>query len=462
MNKTFLYLTALLITSFGATAQTINIEFPYFAGKTYDFKIVQGNKLIVLQNDTIPKGGKVQLTIPEKHKGYKGMALWYITNSRDGGGLDLVINNEDFSVTCLDSIPSPKSIVYENTKENIFAATNYQKQQAIFAKHDAMLYATRAYDKNHKLYPVFEKQYAVIIEAYNQYVKALKNTNLYAARFREITNITMGIGAIITQDESLKAKNINDIIVNLLDYEVLYTSNHWGGVINNWVQLQTMVLKDDSQMIKEARILLNRMPNNQIYTDFVNSLTYELTKAGKDNIIAALMPEIKAGNKLQNYNAHLSIYEKDLTGKAPNLEIIEHTDDINGHSRLAKIIDLSKMKGKHTLLVFYQSGCGPCEELMAGLKTNYKDLVAQGLEIVTVSSDLSEDVFKNAAEQFPWENKYCDLKGMGGINFENYAVIGTPTLFLIDKKGMILQKMATISEVLDWSTVKRPSERLRD
>ena len=120
------------------------------------------------------------------------------------------------------------------------------------------------------------------------------------------------------------------------------------------------------------------------------------------------------------------------------------------------------MKGKHTLLVFYQSGCGPCEELMAGLKTNYKDLVAQGLEIVTVSSDLSEDVFKNAAEQFPWENKYRDLKGMGGINFENYAVIGTPTLFLIDKKGMVLQKMATISEVLDWSTIKRPSERLRD
>lgn len=451
MHKTFLYLTGLFLVSFGATAQTINIEFPYFAGKTYDFKIVQGNKLIVLQNDTIPKGGKVQLTIPERYKGYKGMALWYITNSRDGGGLDLVINGEDFSVSCLDSIPSAKSIVYSNTKENIFGNSIYQEQQAIFAKHDAMLYATRAYDKSHALYPVFDKEYTVILEAYDHYVKKLKNTNLYAARFREITNITMGIGTIITQEEDLKAQNINNQIVNQLDYEVLYTSNHWGGIINSWVQLQTMVLKDDEQMIKEARTLLNRMPNKQIYTDFVNSLTYELTKAGKDNIIAALMPEIKVGNKLQNYNAHLSIYEKDLTGKAPNLEIIEHTDDINGHSQVEKTIDLSKMKGKHTLLVFYQSGCGPCEELMAGLKTNYKELVAQGLEIVSLSSDLSEDVFKNAAAQFPWENKYCDLKGMSGINFENYAVLGTPTLFLLNNKGEVLQKMATISEVLEWS-----------
>jgi len=452
MNKTFIYLIALLITSFGATAQTIHLEFPYFAGKTYDFKIVQGNELIVLQNDTIPKGGKVQLTIPEKYKGYKGMALWYITNSRDGGGLDLVINNEDFSVTCLDSIPNAKSIVYKNTKENIFSNSNYQEQQAIFAKHDAMLYATRAYDKSHALYPVFEKEYAVILEVYNQYVKALKNTDLYAARFREITNITMGIGAIITQDENLKAKNINNIIVNQLDYEVLYTSNHWGGIINTWVQLQTMVLKDDSQMIKEARILLNRMPNNQIYTDFLNSLTYELTKAGKDNVITALRPEIKADNKLLNYDKYLSIYLKDLSTQVPNLEIIEHTDYENGHSQVEKIIDLSKMKGKHTLLVFYQTGCGPCEELMAGLQGNFKDLTAKEIELITISADTDENIFKNAAAQFPWENKYCDLKGMGGINFENYAVIGTPTLFLLNNKGEVLQKMATISEVLDWST----------
>jgi hypothetical protein len=88
--------------------------------------------------------------------------------------------------------------VYENTKENIFGNSNYQQQQAIFAKHDAMLYATRAYDKSHALYPVFEKEYGVILKQYDDYVKRLKNTDLYAARFREITNLTMGIGAIIT------------------------------------------------------------------------------------------------------------------------------------------------------------------------------------------------------------------------------------------------------------------------
>jgi len=36
----------------------------------------------------------------------------------------------------------------------------------------------------------------------------------------------MGIDSIVTQEESLKAKNIKAMIVNEIDYNVLYTSNH--------------------------------------------------------------------------------------------------------------------------------------------------------------------------------------------------------------------------------------------
>jgi thioredoxin-related protein len=457
-SVTLFFFLASFICTTSITAQTIQLEFPFFAGNTYEFKIVQGNKEIVLQNDTIPMGGKVTLTIPKKYKGYKGMAMWYITNSKNGGGLDLVINNENFSVTCLDSIPTAKNIEYKNTKENIFSSTNYQEQQAIFAKLDGMMHATRAYDKNHPLYSVFEKEYAVIVEAYNQYVQRLNNTDLYAARFREITNITMGIGSIITQDENLKAKNINDIIVNQLDFEVVYTSNHWGGIINNWVLLQTMILKDDKQMIKEAQILLNRMPNNQIYTDFVAALTYQLTKLGKDNIIAVLTPEIKASKKLQNYNDHLSIYQKDLSGKAPNLEIMPLNKDKKGIHK-TKTIDLAKQKTNYSLLVFYQSGCGPCEELMEGLQANFKELTTKGVEIITLSADTDEAFFKNTAAQHPWTQKYCDLQGVNGVNFKNYAVLGTPTLFLIDKKGMILQKMSGMEELLAWSKSLRNNKQ---
>jgi hypothetical protein len=39
---------------------------------------------------------------------------------------------------------------------------------------------------------------------------------------------------------------------------------------------------------------------------------------------------------------------------------------------------------------------------------------------------------------------------MNGVNFKNYAVLGTPTMYVLDSKGFILSKMATITEVLDF------------
>lgn len=291
MKNNYIFLGILVLGCLSASAQTIRLEFPYFAGNTYEFKIVQGNKHVVLRKDTIPKGGKVQLQIPLKYKGYIGMSMWYITNSPTGGGLEMVVNQKDFSVSCFDSIPTANSIVYKNSLENIFKKTIYQEQQALFAKHDAMLSATKAYDNKSALYGVFKKEYDTILKEYNQYVKKLKSTNLYAARFREITNLTMGIGTIITQDENLKAKNMNTFIVNQLDFENLFTSNHWGAIMNTWVQLQVNVLKNDALFIADIKTILNRIPAGIIYTEFSSSLTKALVKSDKEALVLALSKE---------------------------------------------------------------------------------------------------------------------------------------------------------------------------
>lgn len=448
MHKNFFFLVGLFGSIINVQAQTINLEFPYFAGKTYEFKIVQGEKHLVLANDTIPKGGKVQLTIPEKYKGYKGMSMWYLTNSSTGGGLEMVINQEDFSVSCLDSIPTNGSIVYKNTKENIFANDIYQEQQTIFAKHDVMLYAKRAYAKDHELYPVFDKEYNQILTQYSEFVTRLKTTNLYAARFREIANLTMGIGDIITQDEQLKAININKIITNELDFNDVYTSNHWSVIVNSFVQLHTMVIKNDEQLIEDTKTILRRISNNQVFTDFIVNLTKELTKVGKDNCIIALTHEINKSKKLLNYDGVLSVFKQDISGKAPKLEVIEQIEDKKGSINKTRIIDLSQQKSKYILLVFYQSGCGYCEETLKKLENNYKILTDNGIKIISLSADTDEQLFKTTSNQFPWIDKFCDLQGMNSINFKNYGVIGTPTMYLIDKKGVILDKLSSIESLM--------------
>jgi thiol-disulfide isomerase/thioredoxin len=450
MKKNCIYFFFLLFISFGGPAQTIYLEFPYFAGQTYEFTIFQGDTRIKLKEETIAKGGKVQLTIPDKHKSYKGMAQWYLTNSPTGGGLDLIINNEDFSVTCLDSLPTAESIVYMNTQENIFDKSNYQKQQKLFEKHDAMLATKRAYEPKSEIYKLAEEEYTSIIKQYDTYSNDLKKSSLFAAKFRQIVNLTMGIGTIITLDENEKANNINEFIVNELDFSVLYTSNHWGGIINSWTEIQIKVFKDDTKMFADAITILNRIKSDNIYTDFVINLTKELTRAGKDDVLYALIPTIKNSKRLLNYDGVLNLFQQDLSGKAPDLTIVTYNSTKEAKNQITTVIKTADLKSKFTLLVFYNSGCGPCEATMLGLVDNYKEMVSRGIKIISIAADTDEKVFKDTSVLHPWSDKYCDFQGANGINFKNYAVIGTPTMYLLDSKGIILSKMATISHILEF------------
>ena len=450
MKKNFKHFFFLLCISFSGTAQTITLEFPYFAGQTYDFTIFQGDKRIKLKEDTIAKGGKVQLTIPENYKGYKGMAQWYLTNSATGGGLDLIINNEDFSVTCMDSIPTAESIIYKNTTENIFDKANYQKQQKLFEKHDAMLATKRAYEPKSNIYKLAEEEYASIVRQYDAYSNNLNQSSLFAAKFRQIVNLTMGIGTSITLDEKEKANNINAFITHELDFSVLYTSNHWGGVINSWTEIQIKVLKDDAKMLADVITILNRIKSDAIYTDFVVNLTKELTKAGKDDALFALIPSIKNSKRLLNYEGVLNIFKQDLSGKAPDLTVVTYNGTREAKNQVTTVIKTADLKSKYSLLVFYKSGCGPCEETMLGLVEHYKEMVNKGIKIISIASDTDEKVFKDTSLAHPWSDKYCDFEGAKGINFKNYAVIGTPTMYVLDRKGIIVSRLATITEVLDF------------
>lgn len=439
-----------LINSIILQAQTINLEFPYFAGQTYEFKIFQGEKQITLREDTIPKGGKVQLLLPKEYKGYKGMAQWYLTNSKTGGGLDLILNNENFTVSCLDSVPSNQNIVYKNSKENILDKEIYQQQQKIFEKHDAVLAATRAYSPDTELYKLSSKEYAALLKEYEAYYKSLSNSPMYGAKFRQIVNLTMGIGSIITLDEKEKASNINHFIVEELDYELLYTSNHWSGVIYNWVQLQTTVFKEDDKIISDATTILKRIQSNKVYTDYVATLTKALSKSAKDNVIESLKTVITNSKKLQNFEGPLSVYKLDLSGKAPDL-IINNIADADAATRTTTILKTDNLKSKYSLLFFFESGCGFCEDAIAALKKNYKSLAAKNLKIITLSADTEESVYQKTVTEFSWPDNYCDFQGINGVNFKNYGVLGTPTMFILDSKGIIIKKIATVDQLINWS-----------
>lgn len=112
--------------------------------------------------------------------------------------------------------------------------------------------------------------------------------------------------------------------------------------------------------------------------------------------------------------------------------------DLNG-----KEFRLKDYKGKEAVLLFFWSFfCGPCREeipLVNATAQSYKD---KGIEVVGVNLDGRE--MKKAIVKFVENEKiafrivFDELDGDTFRIADPYGVAGTPTLFLIDRKGTIV------------------------
>jgi cytochrome c biogenesis protein CcmG/thiol:disulfide interchange protein DsbE len=99
---------------------------------------------------------------------------------------------------------------------------------------------------------------------------------------------------------------------------------------------------------------------------------------------------------------------------------------------------LSAYKGKVVLLNFWATWCPPCRAEMPALNRLYLQLRHRGLEVVAVSSDRSINDIKNFLE----DNRvdFLILFDEDRSAAKQYRVFSMPTTFLINRKGIIIEK----------------------
>ena len=125
-----------------------------------------------------------------------------------------------------------------------------------------------------------------------------------------------------------------------------------------------------------------------------------------------------------------------------------------------KNVTLSKFRGKVVLLNFWNTWCGPCRAEMPSLNNLYLELKDKGLVVLSISIDTSEEPVRAFISErklvFP---VLMDKKQK--VYSKKYFLYGLPVTFLIDKKGIIVEKF--IGE-RDWSSqeMKEKIARLLD
>ena len=106
-------------------------------------------------------------------------------------------------------------------------------------------------------------------------------------------------------------------------------------------------------------------------------------------------------------------------------------------------VDLSKMKGKVVLVDFWATWCGPCMKELPNVKAAYDRLHDKGFEIVGISFDNKKEALNHVLKKVKMDwPQYFDGRGWENRIGEKLGIESIPTMWLIDRKGILREMNA--------------------
>ncbi len=221
-----------------------------------------------------------------------------------------------------------------------------------------------------------------------------------------------------------------------LSFDVLYNSGMWREYIQNWVAFyaQTTQSADEfaTVFVPVAKRVLDRIV--PVHPKIASYLTHDLIEFFEQFGLD------KAAEKIAAYSFGLNL--EDAGHGEISARLLTASKIMNNPApEIPGVSDL-----KQIIVLFYETGCGNCNLQLDELKRHYNELQSRGYQIVTVSADNDERVYKYTADSFPWAMKVCDLKGFESEIFKKYGIASTPTIYVTDAEGKVTGRFARLSD----------------
>lgn len=408
-------------------AQTINLDFPANAGIKTVVMLRQGIKTDTIFHDFLDAQGKAKIVVPTAYGNYRGLA--YVVPNRPGAGYEFIVAEKNVTLHCDGIYPYAETVTFEHSPENEAMDSWYREQSMRQQKQGLLSELLQLYSAKEKLHTSLMDEKTALEREQVNFEQEIQQSKLYAAQLLGFHNFVQQRIAPLAVADSLQMAQTRQYLTDSIDVETLYSSGQWFAVING------------------ATVLYDKGASYQ--HEFVNDMSKLLLRAS-DKVYATLADNLFSiceANGWEEQEQELARFLiddgriKHPTGKLQQLLTLY---DLSNGSSVPALTQCTLPAGK-VLLVFYKSGCGPCEQEMEQLKAQYEQIKGKGYEIITIAADASSEEYSNTAASFPWQHKYCDFKGQSGPDFLSFGVTGTPTLYVIDN-GKLQGRYASLKE----------------
>ncbi len=154
-------------------------------------------------------------------------------------------------------------------------------------------------------------------------------------------------------------------------------------------------------------------------------------------VVNRMWKDFQATNPYPEYNAAVLAALDKAMALQPGRPAPDFTlTDLDGQP-----VSLSQFRGKVVLLDFWASWCGPCIANLPSIRNLKKKTTDLPLVFLNLSLDSSDAAWRKAIEEHGIEGVHVRSGASGSGPAVDYNVRGIPAYFLVDPKGMVLERL---------------------
>jgi thiol-disulfide isomerase/thioredoxin len=282
-------------------------------------------------------------------------------------------------------------------------------------------------------------------------------TDSYVSYYLPLRKLVSSVSTIA----QYRTEEIPATIVAFRSIDYTATRLHKSGLLADVIESHFWLIENSGRSLDSVYVEMNKsidilvanlLPKEQKLNEIIEYLFKFLEKRSlfKSSEYLALKLLNEQGCTINNdFAAQLESYRAMKKGNiAPDFDF---NKDIIVPGDVAKIQPkkLSYLKSKYTVVVFGASWCPQCPQELSKISGLYKKWKEQSVEVVFVSLDEDERIFKNFAKVFPFISM-CDYQKWESPIVKSFHVFATPTIYLLNDKREILLRPNSVSHIDSW------------